>query len=511
MLQESPEQMPFPDDAAPRSLLACLPWLWSRVLFPGRGEGPQPWCWRTLLFFLLVPGIYLYPCLSFYLFEPDEGRYAQIPREMLDAEEWVVPFLQGEPYLDKPPLFYWLVMLAYRVFGVHDWSARLVPALAIHVCVLVTYWFGRRSLGERPAFWGALVLALAPAFVGIGRLLILDGLLALCVSLAALCAWEAIRGTRLRGGWWTLSAVACGLGILTKGPVILFLLVPPLWLQRRLTGPGARISWRAVLVYMAIVALVALPWYVALCLRLPEFASYFLWEHNVVRFLMPFAHQQPVWYYGPVLFVGLLPATLLLVPFMRFLGSGRPEFRQVRGPELSFFLLAGLWCVAFFSISDCKLATYILPALPFFSLALGVFLVHGGWARRRITSYGAAGAVGLLMVAHYLAVPWVARARSPLNPNELVLTHCADRAMPVVCYPRNQDSVAFYAGRSDFQTYRSKDTPELVQELLKRPRTVVLFGHRHSLRQLKEVLPAPLRMVGEEKMGPCDMAIIERR
>src|SRR5438093_6297464 len=171
MSESPPAAAPSPS-SLPRSFLAWLPFLWSRVLFPGKAEAAGCWRWRSLLVLLFVPGVVLYPCMNFYLFEPDEGRYAEIPREMLVRGEWVVPYLQGEPYLDKPPLLYWLVGLSYRLFGVHDWSARLVPALAIHGCILLTYGFGRRTLGERAGFWGAMLLGLAPGFVTVGRLLI---------------------------------------------------------------------------------------------------------------------------------------------------------------------------------------------------------------------------------------------------------------------------------------------------------------------------------------------------
>src|SRR5438132_761715 len=98
-----------PEAGPPRSFLACLPWLWSHALFPGKPNPPDPWRWGRFLLLLVLPAVLLYPCLSFYLFEPDEGRYAQIPREMLERGDWTVPYLQDEPYLDKPPLFYWLV------------------------------------------------------------------------------------------------------------------------------------------------------------------------------------------------------------------------------------------------------------------------------------------------------------------------------------------------------------------------------------------------------------------
>src|SRR5580704_3637006 len=120
-----------PSPPLPRSFLACLPFLWSRILFPGTQNDSTAWRGPALLLLLLLPGLLLYPCLSFYLFEPDEGRYAEIPREMLERGDWIVPYLQGEPYLDKPPLLYWLVMLSYQVFGISDAAARLVPALAV--------------------------------------------------------------------------------------------------------------------------------------------------------------------------------------------------------------------------------------------------------------------------------------------------------------------------------------------------------------------------------------------
>src|SRR6476469_8494345 len=161
-------------DPRPSRFLDWLPFLWARVLFPAPQTAPTAVRLPALLLLVVLPALLLYPTLSFFLLEPDEGRYAQIPREMLARGDWVVPHLQGEPYLDKPPLLYWLVMLSYRVFGVHDWAARLVPALAVQLTVLLTYALGRWLAGERGAWWGALLLVVAPGFKGMGRLLLLD-------------------------------------------------------------------------------------------------------------------------------------------------------------------------------------------------------------------------------------------------------------------------------------------------------------------------------------------------
>jgi hypothetical protein len=512
--------------------------LWSQVLFPGRSPATEPVRLSSLGLLIFVPGVLLYACMSFHLFEPDEGRYAEIPREMMVRGEWTVPYLDGEPYLDKPPLLYWLVAISYRIFGVHAWSARLVPALAIHACILVVYLMGRRLFGERAAFLGALLLALAPGFITIGRLLVLDGLLALWVTLSLFAAFEAVRRNRLAWPWWLLSALACGLGILTKGPVAIVLLAPPLWAYRALQPNKCAVRWPAYVSFVAVTLAVAAPWYAAICVRLPAFAYHFLWEHNVVRFLAPFDHLRPIWFYGPILFLGLLPATLLLVPFCRFLLATDQANSARRPAELGFTLLAGCWCVAFFSLSGCKLPTYIMPAFPPFCLAFGFFLTRSRWHRSPLL--GVLGTVGFAVIClgHNLLLPWYAAYRAPAGHLAELRNYCGDPAMPVICYPRSCDSVAFYVGRDDLKIYRSKETNALLYLLQKqeRPAAVLLFTHRHSLEAFKHALTPDLEIVeqrhfglqelqglpkalaekmtvlmGETSLGLCDLAVVQRK
>src|SRR5437763_3277150 len=333
----------------PRSFLGWLPYLWTGVLFPGAADADSRVRRLSLLVLLLLPAAILYPSRGFHLLEPDEGRYAQIPREMLARGEWVVPTLQGEPYLDKPPLMYWLVALSYRAFGVSPESARLVPAVCVHLTTLAVYLLGRRSVGERAAFWAAALLTVAPGFVGIARLLLLDGLLTLCVTLSVVCGFEAVRTGRLRLGWWLASATASGLGFLTKGPISEVLLFVPLWANAWLGRSTARVRWFHYLLFFAVVFAVNLPWYVGIYLREPAFLRHFFWEHNVLRFLRPFDHLQPVWFYAPVLLAGLLPGSVLFLAYFRhLLGERRPGERPGSSRPSSaggFWLLAGGWCV----------------------------------------------------------------------------------------------------------------------------------------------------------------------
>lgn len=521
----------------PRTVSGLLRSLWRDILFPG-AQLTEPGGWRrgSLVVLLLIPAALLYPNLGFHLLEPDEGRYAEIPREMLESGDWVVPRLQGEPYLDKPPLLYWLIAACYRLGGIHEWTARLVPALALHATVLLTYFLGRRGLGERAAFQGAMLLSLAPGFISMGRLLLLDGLLTLWTTLALFGAFEAVRGPRLCWSWWLLAGLACGLGFLTKGPVILVLILPPLILHRWLTGTGCRIGRGAWSAFFLLAMGVAVPWFVAVCVAIPEFVRYFFWDHHVLRYMTSFAHERGIWFYAPILLLGLLPASLLAWPLLCFLGSPDETVRRQRPAELGYPLLAGGWCVLFFSLSSCKLPTYILPAFPPLALVLGYFLAHSHWQRSPWPARTAGLAFALLLCCHHLLLPWYAGYRSPMGRPEEVRRWCTDPATPVVCFPRGCDSVAFYLGRSDLKAVRSRDIDVIRDMVWHHPRVVVLCAHRSTLEGLKQLLPPEFHvaqsvrlelsdipgipkawnrtaanLLGRTSLGLADVAVVERR
>ena len=539
----------------PRTFLGWLPHLFTTVLFPGSPDTDTRLRRFSLVLVLFLPAALLYPNRGFHLLEPDEGRYAQIPREMLETGEWIVPTLQGEAYLDKPPLTYWLVAISYRLFGVSPESARLVPAICVHFTILLVYLIGRRSVGERSALWAALLLAVAPGFVGIARLLLLDGLLVLCITASVLCGFEAVRTGRLKLEWWLASAIASGFGFLTKGPISEVLLFVPLFAFGWLTHGGvARI--KHYLLFFAIVFLVNLPWYVAIYLREPAFLRHFFWEHNVMRFLQPFDHLQPVWYYAPILLGGLLPGTFLVVPYLRnlllgsapggtgvFAGASSGGTGVLAGassggtgvladastsetlaisqnrttrtgedagatqggasrPSLAggFWFLAGGWCVLFFSVSGSKLPTYILPAYPFLCLALGEFIARTKWNAAPSTRLALITMASVVLVVNQFGMPWYARERSPYGRPELVDRFVTDPETPVVCFPRHCDSLAFYTGRRDFDQVRTKDANQLMVDCHHRPRTVILFTHSEALAGFRSTLPPSLEIIEETSL-----------
>ncbi len=361
-------------------LMALLRFWWSRIQFPARSPHPAPAshgadATRTVLTTLslgLLCAVVFFMNLSYPLIEPDENRYAQIALEMVQSGNYLVPHLQGEPYLDKPPLLYWTTAASFKAFGINEFSARLVSALAATWTILFTFVLGQRFLGRRVALIGAIMLFLSMGFVLAGRYVILDGLLTSFTTTSLLAGYLAIRSRKLRWSWWIFAALACGLGILTKGPVALILIAPPLLGVQLLGRRAARAQLRPWLVWCAVATAVAMPWFVAVAVTQPEFVGYFVWKHHIVRFLSAFDHQAPAWYYIPVLLIGMFPCSLLAAPVVAFLVGRSAKLRRVRSEELGFVVLAATWIFVFFSASSCKLPTYVLPAAPLLCLIAAV-------------------------------------------------------------------------------------------------------------------------------------------
>src|SRR5262249_39409362 len=154
----------------------------------------------------------------------------------------------------------------------------------------------------------------------------------------------------------------------------------------------------------------------------------------------PFDHLQPVWYYVPILLGGLLPGTILFAGYFRGLinersGSSRPSLAS------GFWLMAGGWCVFFFSCSGSKLPTYILPAYPFLCLALGEFVARSRWNTARSTRVMVGAVAGVMLLVHHVGLPWYAKERSPYGRPEVVERYVNDPETVVVAYPRNCDSL----------------------------------------------------------------------
>lgn len=340
--------------------------------------------WRRMtLWFVLVAIPILFLGINYPLIDRTETRVAEISREILITGDWTTLHLNFQPYYDKPPLLYWLCAVCFNTFGATELSARLVPALASWCTLVSTVWFASRWFGSMVGLLSGVVLFLSVGFVVLSRFLASDALLALFTSLTAFSGYEAIRllsykaslnaSQKLLGNFWlVVCGVVCGLGFLSKGPVIGILCGVPflfalLYLHRSERFPWLSIGW-AVLAF----ACVAFPWIGWVAVHNPQYLSEFFFKHNINRFGGEF-HQKPFWFFIPVLLVGGHPWSFMTIPMLtQFFTSNKPE--DLRSRPLLYLIVTGLWCVLFFSLSRCKLPTYILPAAAPLSIATAVFL-----------------------------------------------------------------------------------------------------------------------------------------
>lgn len=355
---------------------------WNSKLFtalrPENLAEQSPWSARQLtaawLILVVCSLVVLLPNLCYPLIEPDETRYAQIAIEMIESRDWVTPTLDGQPYLDKPPLMYWLTAVSFQVFGANEVAARIPPVLSSLGMIFLTFFLGQKIVGQRAAWYGALALLLSGGFILAGRFLILDSLLAFFTTLCLYSGHIALRHPKHRWTWWALSGMACALGVLTKGPIALVLCAPPLIASGWLCHDQSRtriLHWAA---FVLPVILTCVPWYLAVWKFNPEFGDYFFWEHNFKRFVEGSNHPQPFWFYIPIVLGVMFPVSLLIPSLGFFLFSRAERQRGSRSKDLGFLFCASAWILTFFSLSSCKLPTYILPAIPLISLMIGVMM-----------------------------------------------------------------------------------------------------------------------------------------
>jgi 4-amino-4-deoxy-L-arabinose transferase-like glycosyltransferase len=319
--------------------------------------------WLYIGLAALLSFVWLATLSSRPLFNPDEGRYAEIPREMLSDGDWVVPHLNGLAYIEKPPLQYWAIAVTYRLFGVNEFSARLYTALAALASIALAGFLAARFFGIEAGWRAAAILSGMFMFVVLGQLMTLDMSLTfwMTASLAGfLLAQRAEPGQRR---WMLLAWVAAAFGVLTKGLVAAaiptaVLVIYSLW--SRDFAPWRRLQ---PALGLPLFLLITVPWHWLAALRLDDFLQFFFVHEHFARYLTPIAdRQEPWWFFGWVFLAGTVPWT---VPALRIVASGwsgtapRDQFR----PTLFLWIWVIFVCV-FFSLSDSKLMPYILPAVP---------------------------------------------------------------------------------------------------------------------------------------------------
>ena len=334
------------------------------------------------LFYGLVP---VFGGAGLGLVGADEPRYAQIAREMLARRDFITPILYGHPWLEKPALYYWRAMFAFREFGVHDWSARLPSASFAFVLVILIYLHIRRFRpgGQLDA---ALITASCAGIMSFARGASTDMQLAapFCIGMLGWYAWYETD----KKFWLFDLYFFVGAATLAKGPVAPFMalvIIVTFAALRREWSILRRSIWMpGIALYLAMV----LPWFIAVQHRNPQFFSVFFLEHNLQRFATDrFRHGQPLWFYIPITLMALLPwAVLAITALADAIRDSVAEWRARRSkhhyvgnpragdafPE--FLVLWALFPILFFSISRSKLPGYILPAIPPLTILTGDYL-----------------------------------------------------------------------------------------------------------------------------------------
>ena len=245
------------------------------------------------------------------LFRPDEGRYAEIPREMVASGDWLVPHLNGLVYIEKPPLQYWLTAGFFRVLGTEPWVARLAPGLSAALGVVLLGWAARRLWGRGTAAVACAVCASAPLYFLVGQQLTLDMLFTffLTAAVATFCVGQSVRADRARcRRWMMLSWTAIACAVMTKG--IAALAIPAVVLIAYSVWQKDVRVWRLEL---------SRPWTrpvprarraVVRCDKraVPDFGEFFFIHEHLMRYATRSADRfQPWWYFVPILLVGICP------------------------------------------------------------------------------------------------------------------------------------------------------------------------------------------------------------
>jgi 4-amino-4-deoxy-L-arabinose transferase-like glycosyltransferase len=333
--------------------------------------------WLPLLLWVGIVAALFYQLGAAALFEPDEGRNAEKAREILVLNEWVTPHENFHPVLDKPIFYYWIIALAYKLFGVSEWAARLPSVLAALGCIALVYRFASARWGRWTALWSVLILLTCVEFFVLARVVIFDMLLTFFVTLSLCAFYEATHAENLkqRRIWFLVMCLGFGVATLIKGLVGVvvpgMVILGYLLLSRQWKAPRSIDAVSGVILFFAIVS----PWYLMAEWRNPGYLHYYLWEEHFGRFVTnEFDRAEPWYYFMGVGLIGFMPWSLLLPMFAHH--AYRTGWQSKFG-DPSLYLIS--WVVVpllFFSISKSKLPHYILPIFPALAMLTAVSMVR---------------------------------------------------------------------------------------------------------------------------------------
>ncbi len=330
---------------------------------------------RHLLILLLVGGIVFFAGVGrLPLLEPDEGRNAEVAREMLASGDFITPHFNSLAYLDKPVVYFWMVAASFRLWGLTEWAARFPSALMALGTMVLAWFLARRMFGDSTGLRAGIVLATTPLVIAYARWVIFDMTLAFLVTVTMTSFWFAEASGYRRPWLDALMFAAMGVATITKGPVGFLLPLLSIMVFQALRGRFRelkRLRWGlGVVVFLA----AALPWFIAVSARNPDFPRYALWEESLQRFATGSTRRGGSFlYYLPIYFLGFFPWSFFL--FFAAVNRWR-RWRDLRDETHKPVLFLISWAAlifVFFSVSQSKLPGYFLPATVPLSILMAKF------------------------------------------------------------------------------------------------------------------------------------------
>ena len=417
------------------------------------------------------------------LFDPDEGRNAEVAREMAATNDYLLPHLDGLPYLDKPVVYFAAAAAAMEVLGPTETAARLPAYLFTLATLVVVFWFAAKRWGRDTGWLAALALATMPLVLAYARTTIMDSALAFCTTLAILAFWDEQP---------VLAWAAIGLGAITKGPLAILIPLATLIPYALLTGQRLRRLFP--LAGLAAFAVVALPWFLAVSRRIPEFPHYVFVRETFERVTTRGFHRTaPFWYYLPIVPVAAFP---WIVPALARLKTWRWAWLARRvNPQAQESIFLGCWILVpllFFTLNQSKLPQYMLPLMPPFALAAARVLTShaselgGGIGAARRPYVWIAAVLGFALASLTLWLP------APISLTPAERAAIPPTALGIGIALLISSALVWYAGRAEHP----------------RPRLAVM-GYALTVMAMPVVSGRLLAAVGEDRSAAALARVIQ--
>lgn len=339
-------------------------------------ESSRNWFKDIFIISLILGTLFSFFIGSRPLAPPDEGRYSEIPREMIASGDYVTPTLDGIVYFEKPVLFYWMQTVSIKAFGLHEWSLRLVTALmGLAGCVL-TYWGARKVYDRATGLLAALLLGSSLLYAGLAQFITIDMTLTTFMTACLLCflvgnQQPAGKNRRL---YLLLMYSFAALATLTKGLIGIIFPAMIIFLWLCVTRRWRRLPSYALLSGTGLFLLIALPWHLLVQWKNPEFFHFYFVEQHFLRYFTDYASRsQPIWFFPVILLIGFFPWTGFLLCALKHFAN---TWKNPKNHPTEIFLM--LWAGAifiFYMFSKSQLSPYLLPIFPPLAILTSRFIL----------------------------------------------------------------------------------------------------------------------------------------